>query len=89
VMAVFRKFDLKKHQDEFDQRSAKLRELIAGSQPHRNVYDQFSQSPDDFIRDFVDIDLAKLDYALDDFKTSLKQISNLKRLMAHRLASRK
>jgi hypothetical protein len=88
-MAIFRKVDLQKHIVEFDERCTKLRAAIKGSEPHPNVWDQFSLNPDDFKRDYVELHLEDIRYKLEDFKASLKILGTVEKLKTHRLKPNK
>ena len=88
-MPILRKTDLQTHVYEFDDRCEKLRHALIGESPNSNVYDQYSLNPDDFKRDFVEINLQQIDYSISDLSASLKKLKAINRISAKRLGSAK
>ena len=84
-MAIIRKTDLRRHIDELEKRYQELRKAVIGSTPNPNVFDQYSNNPDDYKEQFTEVQLEDVEYALSDFKGVLKQLETIKKLQASRL----
>lgn len=87
-MPIIRQEDLRHLKSEFDERCEKLRHVLIGMSPNRNVFDQYSLNPEDFKRDYVELDEKQLTFAIDDFQTCLKKLKQIKKLRAHRLGGK-
>ena len=88
-MAILRKTELKKHLIEFDDRCEQFRHALIGEKPNPNVWEQYSFSPEDFKRDFVEIDAGLIEYAYYDLTVSLKKLKAIKQLSSRRLGATK
>jgi len=88
-MSIIKKTDLRRHIDELDARYQKLRNAVVGSEPNPNIYEQYSNSPDDYKKHFTEVETTDVDYALSDFRGVLKQLEGIKKLQAHPLKSHK
>lgn len=84
-MAIIKKTELQRHIDELESRYAKLKTVVSGSEPNPNLFDQFTNNPEQYQASFTEVDLAALEYALSDFKGSLDILKNLKKLQTPRL----
>jgi hypothetical protein len=87
-MPITHQVDLQHLKAEFDERCEKLRHVLIGSSPNRNVFDQYSLNPDDFKRDFIELDEKQLLFAIEDLQTCLKKLKQVSKLRAPRLASK-
>lgn len=88
-MPIIRQEDLRHLKTEFDERCEKLRHVLIGMPPNRNVWDQYSFNPSDFNRDYIELDERELLFAIEDLQTCLKKLKQAKKLSAPRLASSK
>ena len=88
-MPIIRQEDLRHLKTEFDDRCERLRHVLIGTSPNRNVFDQYSLNPGDFNRDYIELDEKQLAFAIDDLQTCLKKLKQTKKLSAPRLASSK
>jgi hypothetical protein len=81
-MPIIRRRELAPHLVEFDDRCQRLRDALIGGNPNPNVFRRYALNPDDFRRDFTELDARELDYAIDDLIVSLKALKKVKRLEA-------
>ena len=77
-MAIFNKSSVSKDIEEFRSRSKKLLDVISGKEPNPNIYDKYTENPDQYRSDYLEIDMEELEYAISDFETSLKVLKKLK-----------
>ncbi len=66
------------HIEKLDQNYRAIRDILEGAEPNENIYEQYSLNPDDYKRDFVEVNLTRLNYAIDSYKSSLAHLSKLK-----------
>lgn len=57
--------------------------------PNKNVWNNYSFSPSDFDRDYIELDVEKLDFAIEDLQVCLKKLKKTRKLSAPQLASAK
>lgn len=84
-MAIIKKSDLQRHIAELETRYEKLRLTVAGNSPNPNIYDQYSNDPEQYRNEFTEVDLTDVEYALSDFRSVLKVMESIKKLDAPRL----
>lgn len=84
-MAIFKKQDLRFELEQFKMRAHKLQSLLEGKQPNENIWDHYHVNQTQYLSEFVEIDIEPLEYAIEDFQTSLKKLKNLKNKSAKRL----
>ncbi len=88
-MAIIRTTEIEIHLEKLERNFLELKEIIKGTEPNQNIWDQYSLNPDDYRRDFIEINLTRLDYAIDSYKSSLAQLAKLRNRQASRRASNK
>lgn len=84
-MAIFRKADLARHLHELSSRHAALKAAVEGTEPNPNIFEFYAHDPQEYSDSFVEVDITSVDYALQDFRTSLTQLGKLKSLQAKKL----
>ena len=77
-MAIFSKNSIARDISEFRSRSDRLLGVIEGKEPNQNIYNRYSESPEQYQSDYVEIDMSELEYAVSDFETALKVLKKLK-----------
>jgi len=88
-MTIIKKTTMEIHIQKFEQSYQELRQIINGTDPNPNIYDQYSLNPDDYKRDFMEINPAALTYAINACKSSLACLARLKTHKEPRRASNK
>ena len=88
-MPIVRQENLQLLKGEFDERCERLRHELIGVPPNSNVWDQFAYNPEDFKRDYVQLDEQRLLIAIDDLQTCLKKLKKIRGLGAARLGNAK
>lgn len=83
-MAIFRKDHLKVHVDQLDKYHQELREIILGNKPVVNNCHDYNCEADQFVKEFVDVDLDKLHYAIGYFKVAVEGLKQLEKKKAKR-----
>ena len=84
-MPIIRQTELKKLKSEFDDRCERLRHALIGSPANINVWNFYSLNPDDFNRDFIEIDADVLLTFVEDLQVSLKKLKKIEKLRATQL----
>lgn len=84
-MTIIRKTELQRHLTEFEARYQKLKNVVGGSEPNPNIYDQYSNDPAQYRDEFTEVNLIDLDYALNDFNSAIKTFKAIRKLEAPRL----
>lgn len=77
-MAIFRKTHLHGYLTELALFHQELVATLGGTPPLASMAAQFHQSPDDFQRDFTDIDLDRLNRAIGHFKVVVDDLKSVK-----------
>ena len=75
---IFLKSSICRDIEEYKSRTQKLLEILEGGELNNNIYNKYANSPEDFGRDYVEIDIQELEYAISDFETSLKMLKKIK-----------
>jgi|CXWL01.1.fsa_nt_gi hypothetical protein len=88
-MAIIRKVELRRHIEELESRYKKLREAISGGNPNPNIYDQYSNNPEQYKEEFTEVNDTDVEYALSDFRGVLKRLETIQKLQAPRLKASK
>lgn len=84
-MAIIRKSELRRHVDELESRYEKLRLTVSGGNPNPNIYEQYSNNPEQYKEEFTEVNIIDVEYALDDFRNVLKRLETIQKLQAPRL----
>jgi len=86
-MAIIRTTEMTIHIQKLEQNYQELRTIIGGTEPNTNIWNLYSLNPDDYKRDFVEVNLTALDYAISAYKTSLEKLAKLESKQARPLAT--
>lgn len=84
-MAIIKKSQLRRHIEELELRYEKLKNAAMGVDPNPNVYEQYSNNPDQYREEFVEVNVLDVKYALSDFRGVLKQLESIQKLQAEKL----
>lgn len=79
-MAIFRKEHLNPYLHELDSYYESLRQTAQGAAPNTNLAYDFNCTAEQFQREFTEIDLEKLQFAINHFKVTVDQLKTLKNL---------
>jgi len=77
-MAIISKTEMAVHIAKLEQNYQELRQLLNGEELNPNIWNLYSFNPDDYKRDFAEINLTKLGYAIDACRSSLTKLAGLK-----------
>ncbi len=78
-MAIYRKETVAKYLAELDAYYEKLRNELKGSPPNENLAHNFHREPSDFLQEFTDVDLDRLDWQIGLFKETVKYLNALRK----------
>lgn len=84
-MPIVKRTSLIKYTDQLEKRYNNLISEIQGTRPNENIYDLYEQNPDDFIKEYSQVDDLAIDLAINDFKGILKELKKIKSLKAKTL----
>lgn len=84
-MAIFRKNDIKLEVEQFKFRAKKLDTILNGTKPNQSIYDQYHNNSDQYQKEFIEIDIGQLEYAIEDFLTGIKKLKTLHKKSAKKL----
>jgi len=88
-MTTIRKTKMAIHIEKLERNYRELRQILNGDEPNPNIWDQYSLNPDDYKRDFTEINLTELNYAVGSLKSALAELAKLKTHREPRRASNK
>jgi len=88
-MAIIRKSELRRHLDELKARYDRLWSAVNGNTPNPNIYEQYAHDPEQYKKDFTEINITDVEYALSDFQTVLKRLETIQKLQADKLKPNK
>lgn len=77
-MTIIRKPLLKPFLDELDEYHQRLRDVVQGREPSDSLAEHYHSNPQQFLRDYTDIDMDELEKAIKHFKVSVDHLKKLK-----------
>lgn len=78
-MPIYRKTTVQTYVNELETYYKKLYDSLTASQPSSNIAEQFHANPEQFHRDFVEIDLLEVDRLIKHFKVAVESMRDLKK----------
>lgn len=81
-MTIFRKEHVEPFMEELDRFHNELRSLVEGEEPSTNIAERYHCGHDQFIREYVDIDLNRLAVKIAHFKVAVDNLKHLKKVAA-------
>lgn len=81
-MTIFRKAHVAPHLAELETFYERLRKAVEGVPGLAGVAEQYHADPDQFSREFVDIDLVQVEKAILHFKVEVDALKQLKKIAA-------
>ncbi len=84
-MAIIRRSELERHIKELEKRYKALRAAVGGSTPNQNVYEQYHNNPEQYAKEFIEVSVDDVMYALEDVKASLNVLKDIKKMQAPRI----
>ena len=85
-MPIIRKSELTRHLAHLDQRFEKLKKEVMGTEPSSDIYHVYHNDPSAYKKEFTHVDELEVKLAIDDFTAILKELKQIKKLQAKRLA---
>jgi len=77
-MAVIRKTEMTVRIEKLEQSYRNIRQILGGEDLNLNIWNLHSYNPDDYKRDFTEINLDELSYAIDACRSALTKLARLK-----------
>lgn len=78
-MTIIRKDHILPFTEQLDRYYQELRQVIAGTQPSPNLSHAYHCEPDQFVREFTDVDFDLVDDYLNHFRISVEALKRLKK----------
>lgn len=76
-MAIYRKEHLDPYLRELETYYAALRRAVEGDPPNDNLAEQYRANPEQFRREFTEVDLERVMYQVDHFRAAVTYLKTL------------
>lgn len=85
-MAIYRREHLQPYLEELDTYYQALRQAVAGVPPHGELAPRFHANPEQFAREFREVDMERVLYQIEHFRASVNFVKNLKKVASQPVA---
>lgn len=86
-MAIYRREHLQPYLDELETYYQALRQAVAGTEPPGAQAPRFHANPEQFAREFREVDLDRVLYQIEHFRASVNFVKNLKKVASQPVAT--